>query len=69
MRLPYLCMPSWSITTRSMCGQGFGRSFVPQAVELGLASETRVSVKEGLQEGELIAVNAQDLISALLPDS
>ncbi len=41
----------------------------PRPVELGLASETRVSVTEGLQEGELIAVNAEDLIDVLLPDS
>ena len=41
----------------------------PRPVELGLASETRVSVKEGLQAGEQIAVNAQDLIAALLPES
>ncbi len=41
----------------------------PRPVELGLASETKVSVKAGLEEGEQIAVNAQDLIAALLPDS
>ncbi len=41
----------------------------PRAVELGQASDTRVSVQSGLNEGESIAINAQDLIEAVFTDN
>jgi HlyD family secretion protein len=37
----------------------------PRPVELGKSNETRVSVVQGLKEGESIAVNAQDIVSEL----
>jgi RND family efflux transporter MFP subunit len=37
----------------------------PRLVHLGQASETRVSVTKGLDEGESIAVNAQDFVETL----
>lgn len=41
----------------------------PRPVDLGRASETRVSIQNGLSEGESIAINAQDLASAIFSDS
>ncbi len=46
-----------------------GSELVPRAIELGQASETRVSVTSGLSEGELIAINAQDLVDAVFESS
>lgn len=43
-------------------------SLVPRAVDLGQASETRVSVRQGLSEGESIAVNPQQFSDALFAD-
>jgi len=40
----------------------------PRFVELGEASDTRVSIQSGLSEGESIAVNAQDLMNAVFGD-
>jgi HlyD family secretion protein len=40
----------------------------PRHVELGQASDTRVSIQSGLAEGEAIAINAQDLIEAIFTD-
>lgn len=37
----------------------------PRPVDLGQSSETRVSIKQGLEEGESIAVNAQDFVETL----
>ncbi len=37
----------------------------PRPVDLGQSSETRVSIKNGLEEGESIAVNAQDFVEKL----
>jgi hypothetical protein len=36
-----------------------------RSIDLGQASETRVSVTEGLDEGESIAVNAQEFAETL----
>ena len=41
----------------------------PRFVELGEASDTRVSIQSGLREGESIAVNAQDLMNAVFSDN
>jgi multidrug efflux pump subunit AcrA (membrane-fusion protein) len=41
----------------------------PRFVELGEASDTRVSVQSGLSEGESVAVNAQDLKNAVFGDN
>ena len=41
----------------------------PRPVSLGRASETRVSIESGLDEGESIAINAQDLVDALFAES
>ncbi|MDZ4852185.1 MAG: efflux RND transporter periplasmic adaptor subunit [Pirellulaceae bacterium] len=40
----------------------------PRSVDLGQASETRVSVRSGLSEGELIAVNPQQFADALFAE-
>jgi HlyD family secretion protein len=42
---------------------------VPRPVELGQASDTRVSIQSGLSEGEAIALNAMDLMDAVFSDS
>lgn len=41
----------------------------PRPVELGQASDTRVSIESGLSEGESIAINAQDLIELLFANA
>lgn len=41
----------------------------PRPVELGQASDTRVSIESGLSEGESVAINAQDLIELLFANS
>ncbi|MCC6510137.1 MAG: efflux RND transporter periplasmic adaptor subunit [Pirellulaceae bacterium] len=41
----------------------------PRAVQLGKASDTRVSISSGLDAGEMVAINAQDLIESLLTNS
>ncbi|MEQ1825352.1 MAG: efflux RND transporter periplasmic adaptor subunit [Pirellula sp.] len=41
----------------------------PRQVELGQASDTRVSIQSGLSEGEAIAINAQDLMDAVFTDT
>lgn len=42
-----------------------GKSLVPRPVALGKSSETRVSVEEGLEAGEAVAVNAQEFLESL----
>lgn len=42
---------------------------IPRPVELGQASDTRVSIQKGLNAGESIAINAQDLIGAVFTES
>ena len=37
-------------------------------VELGQASDTKVSIQSGLSEGEFIAMNAQDLVEAMFSE-
>ncbi|MDX1925707.1 MAG: efflux RND transporter periplasmic adaptor subunit [Pirellulaceae bacterium] len=41
----------------------------PRPVDLGRASETRVSIQNGLSEGESIAINAQELVGAIFSDA
>ncbi len=41
----------------------------PRPVDLGRASETRVTIQNGLSEGESIAINAQELVGAIFSDA
>ncbi len=41
---------------------------IPKAVELGPSNDTRVSIQNGLSEGEIFAINAQDLMDSLFTD-
>jgi multidrug efflux pump subunit AcrA (membrane-fusion protein) len=41
---------------------------IPKQVELGEANDTRVQVISGVEEGESVAVNAQDLATAVFDD-
>jgi HlyD family secretion protein len=40
----------------------------PRPVDLGQSSETRVSIRNGLSEGESIAINAQDLVDSIFKE-
>jgi len=46
-----------------------GNQMQSRSVSLGRASETRVSIVSGLDEGESIAINAQDLMDAVFSDN